>query len=68
MADLLPRIESAARPKSQTLRSWLSGLSITVATIIGLFAFWRISPGLTYLVALGAMLVLTVSIWIAGKD
>lgn len=54
--------------KSTSIRSWVSGLAITIATIVGLFAFWRLSPGITYLIAVGAMMVLLISIWVAGKD
>jgi uncharacterized membrane protein YhhN len=52
------------RPPST--RSWLSGLVITVTTIVALFGFWRLAPVVTFLVACFALAALVVALWIAG--
>jgi hypothetical protein len=54
--------------RRESTRAWLSGLAIIVTTLIGLFAFWRLSPGTTYLVAGVAFAGLVVALWIAGKE
>ncbi len=48
-------------------RAWLSGLAITLTTIIALFGFWRLSPGLTFVVACLALVGLVIAWWIAGS-
>lgn len=58
-------INSPMRRESR--RGWLSGLAIILTTLVGLFAFWRLSPGLTFVVACVALLGLLVALWIAGK-
>ncbi|HWV60173.1 MAG TPA: hypothetical protein VN034_05945 [Sphingopyxis sp.] len=52
----------------QTTRSWLSGLAITVTTLVGLFGFWRLSPGATFVIAAIAFVGLIVALWVAGKE
>jgi hypothetical protein len=37
-------------------RAWLSGLAIVITALVGLFAFWRLSPGTTYIVACIALI------------
>ena len=54
--------------RRESTRAWLSGLSIVVTTLIGLFAFWRLSPGATFIVASVAFLGLMVALWAAGKE
>ncbi|MHA3840620.1 hypothetical protein ACX0GZ_05300 [Sphingomonas aestuarii] len=58
---------TATVPKEST-RRWLAGLAITLTTVIALFGFWRLSPGLTFLIACVALVGLIISFWIAGKD
>lgn len=53
--------------KRDDTRQWLSGLAITLTTIVGLFAFWRISPGVTWIVALMSLIGLVIAFWVAGK-
>jgi len=61
-----------SRPRSpvkrESTRAWLSGLAIIVTSLTALFAFWRLSPGWTFLVAVGALICLIAALWIAGKD
>lgn len=52
----------------ETKRAWLSGLAITVTTLVGLFGFWHLSPGLTYIVACIALVGLIASIFLMPND
>lgn len=54
------------QPESK--RKWLSGLAVTLTTLVCLFGFWRLSPGITFVVAAVAFVVLVAALWIAGKD
>ena len=48
-------------------RPWLGGLIITVATIVALFGFWRLSPVPTFVIALTALIIAVIAFWRAGK-
>lgn len=50
------------------MRRWLSGLAITVTCLVGLFGFWRLSPGLTFIIACAALIGCGAAFWVAGKD
>ncbi|MCB2083344.1 MAG: hypothetical protein KDD90_04750 [Sphingomonadaceae bacterium] len=52
----------------ESKRKWLSGLAITVTSLVALFGFWRIAPGTTYLIAVGALICLVCALWVAGKE
>lgn len=58
----------ANKSKIESRRRWLSGLSITLTTVICFFGFWHLAPGLTFLVAIGALIALTFSLWWSGKE
>lgn len=47
-------------------RAWLSGLAVTLTTIISYMAFWRLSPGVTFIVGCLALLGLIVAGWVLG--
>jgi hypothetical protein len=40
---------------------------MVVAMLIALFGFWRLAPGVTFLIACGALIVCLVAFWIAGR-
>lgn len=44
-------------------RRWLSGLAVTLTTIISYFAFWRLSPGVTFVVGGIALATLMLLVW-----
>ena len=48
-------------------RAWLSSLAIVVTTLVALFGFWRISPGVTFVIACIALVGLVIALWVAGK-
>lgn len=52
----------------QSTRAWLSGLAVTISTIVCYFAFWHISPGVTFIVGCVALVSLIVAGWILGRD
>lgn len=54
------------RPEST--RAWLSGLAITLTTVVALLGFWRLSPGATFIVACIALVGLAIAFWIAGGE
>ena len=49
-----------------TTRRWLSGLAVTVATIVSYLAFWHLSPALTFIIGCVAFVGLCVAAWIHG--
>jgi hypothetical protein len=53
--------------KTESGRSWLTGLAVTITTLVCLFGFWRLAPGTTFIVAVVALVAMIVSFWIAGK-
>ena len=50
-----------------SIRTWLSGLAIIVTALVALFGFWRLSPGVTFVVACLALVGLVTALWLAGK-
>jgi hypothetical protein len=54
--------------RRETKRQWISGLAITLTALIGLFAFWRLSPGLTFAIGLVSLVALLIVFWVAGKQ
>jgi hypothetical protein len=51
----------------ETKRQWISGLAITLTAIVCLFGFWRLSPGVTFIVAVASLVILVFLFWYAGK-
>jgi hypothetical protein len=49
-------------------RQRVSGLAITITTLVCLFGFWRLSPGATFVIALISLIVLLTVFWITGKS
>lgn len=54
--------------KPESKRAWLSGLAIILTTLICLLGFWRLSPGITFVIASVAFLGLVAALWLAGKE
>lgn len=53
--------------KKDSIRTWVSGLAVTLTTIVAYLAFWRLAPGLTFIIGCAALLGLLVAAWVAGK-
>ncbi len=51
----------------ETKRQLISGLAIKLTIIICLFGLWHLSPGITFVLSIGALLALEFFFWIAGK-
>lgn len=47
-------------------RKWISGLAITLCTIVAYLAFWRLSPVPTFVVGVLSLVGIVVAMWIAG--
>lgn len=54
--------------KRDSRRAWLSGLAITLTTIVSYLAFWRLSPGATFVIGGTALVALIIFLWRAGPD
>lgn len=52
----------------ETQRQWISGLAITLTTLVSLFGFCRLSPGATFVVASCALIALVFLFWFEGKE
>jgi hypothetical protein len=55
-------------PVRQSTRKWLSLLAIPVTCLVALFGFWRLAPGVTFIVAVIALIGLVAALWIAGRE
>ncbi len=51
---------------TKTTRAWLEGMAVSVTTIICFFGFWRLSPGITLIIACLALIVLVALLWREG--
>jgi len=51
-----------------SVRSWLSGLAITLTTIVSYLAFWHLSPGVTFMIGGVALVTLIVLLIRSGRD
>lgn len=54
--------------KRDSRRRWLSGLAVTLTTIVAYLAFWRLSPVVTFVVGCFALVGVVIAGWIYGKD
>jgi hypothetical protein len=54
-------------PKKST-RAWISGLAVTLTTIVSYLAFWRLAPGTTFIIGCVALLGAVVAAWIYGGE
>jgi hypothetical protein len=61
------KMSSKQRSREPT-RQWLAGLAITICALIGLFGFWRLAPGATFIIACLALVGMVISFWFAGRD
>lgn len=52
----------------KTTRRWIAGLGIIVTALVCLFAFERLAPLITLIVAVVAFAALIALFWIAGKS
>jgi hypothetical protein len=53
--------------RKESTRAWLSGLAITLTTIVAYFAFWHLSPGVTFVIGRIALFGLLISFWVSHK-
>ncbi len=66
-------IEAALSPinhrmKRDSRRKWLSGLAVTLTTIVAYLAFWRIAPVPTFIIGCVALVGMLVAAWWFGKE
>ena len=54
--------------RSQSRRAWLSGVAVTLCTIIAYFAFWHLAPVATFLIGCAALVGIAVAVWVAGGE
>lgn len=54
--------------RNDAAMKWASRIAIPITCLICLFGFWRLSPGVTFIVALVALIGLVAALWIAGKE
>ena len=60
----MPRRQPQPR---ETLGTWISGLVISVAVVVAYFAFWHLSPVVTFVVGCVALVVLVIAAWYYGR-
>jgi hypothetical protein len=54
--------------RRESTRAWLSGLAVTLTTIVSYLAFWWLSPGVTLIVGCIAFIALLVAAWVYGRE
>ncbi len=54
-------------PLSQIRRKWLSGLAVTLTTIVTYMAFWRLAPVTTFVIGCLAFIGMIIAAWWFGK-
>ena len=62
------KISREAERKVQTRRAWIEGMAVMLTTIICYMAFWRLSPGITFLIGCVSLVGLVWFLWLAGKS
>jgi type II secretory pathway component PulM len=60
----LDRVASALKDSQGSRRTWLSGLAVTLTTIVAYLAFWRLAPGTTFIVGCIALVCLVIAGWV----
>ena len=53
--------------KRESLRTWLSGLAVSMTAVVAYFAFWHLSPILTFMVGCVALVALISAAWHYGR-
>ena len=54
-------------PPPQRGHRWLSGLAVTLTTIVAYLAFWRLAPVPTFVIGCAALVGMLVSAWVFGR-
>lgn len=49
-------------------RRWLSGLAVTLTTIVAYLAFWKLAPITTFIVGCVALVAMLAAAWWFGKE
>ena len=53
--------------REESKRQWITGLAITLTTLVCLFGFWHLAPTTTFVIAVVALVALVILFWFAGK-
>jgi hypothetical protein len=61
-------MEFAVSSRSKTNRKWISGLAVTLTTIIAYMAFWRLAPVATFIIGCAALMASVIAAWWFGKE
>ena len=59
---------SRMKDQGQSTRAWLSGLAITLTTIVTYMAFWRLAPTVTFVIGCVSLLAFAMALWVAGRS
>lgn len=62
-----PSMESVMQRKRDKDKRWLSGLLVTLTTIVAYLAFWRLSPLVTFIVGCVALVLMLIAAWEYGR-
>ncbi len=54
--------------KRDSQRGWISGLAVTLTTIVAYLAFWRLAPVPTFVVGCAALVGMLATAWWFGKE
>ena len=54
--------------KSASTRAWVSGLAVSLTTIVAYLAFWKISPIATFLIGCAALVGLLIAGYFLGAE
>lgn len=59
-------MRDGASDRTNSRRAWLSGLAVTLTTIVSYFAFWHLSPVVTFVIGCLALVGLVIAGWVLG--
>jgi hypothetical protein len=57
---------SRMKDQGQSTRTWISGLAITLTTIVTYMAFWRLAPTVTFVIGCASLVAFAIALWVAG--
>lgn len=59
-------MSSPEKSPKQSTRAWISGLAVTLTTIVSYLAFWRLAPGTTFVIGCVALVGMVIAAWVFG--
>lgn len=59
---------SLEKRPTTSFRGWISGLAVTLTTIVAYLAFWHLAPLTTFAIGCIALVGLVIAGWVYGRE